>query len=504
MTFLDMQAITKRFPGVIANDNVDFQVEAGEIHALVGENGAGKSTLMKILYGLEQPDSGKILLDGEPVRIPHPQAAIRLGIGMVHQHFQLLPSLTVAENVALGYEPRQGMFVRRDVMTRRVEELSNAFGLQVDPQQRVADLSVGVRQRVEILKLLYRDARLLILDEPTAVLTPQEVNALFDVIRRLVDEGHTAIFITHKLREVIAICQRATVLRRGKLIGTVTISATTPSEIARMMVGEEIESVRVTKHQAPGEVRLNVQGISADDERGLPALREIEFDVCAGEIVGLAGVEGNGQHELLEALLGLRRVSEGKIMIGGNDCTHLNPRQRREQGLAPIPEDRSAEGLSSPLSIWENLVATRYYRTPHSRRRVMNLPGIQREAQQLMARFDIRATDPGARVGTLSGGNAQKVVVARELAVRPEVLIAAQPTRGLDIAATRFVHEQLIALRDQGVAILLISADLDELFALSDRFIVLFQGRVVGALSSQEATRERLGLMMMGRAEASA
>jgi simple sugar transport system ATP-binding protein len=336
------------------------------------------------------------------------------------------------------------------------------------------------------------------------VLTPQEVNALFDVIRRLVAEGHTTIFITHKLREVMAICQRATVLRRGKLIGTVTISATTPSEIARMMVGEEIESVRVTSHQAPGEIRLHVQGVSADDERGLPALRELDFDVRSGEIVGLAGVEGNGQHELLEVLLGLRRISQGKITIGGIDCTHLNGRERRERGLALIPEDRGAEGLSSQLTIWENMAATCYYRPPYSHWQVLSVGRIQREAQQLMTRFDVRANDPKTSVRTLSGGNAQKVVIARELATKPDVLIAAQPTRGLDIAATRFVHEQLIVLRDQGVALLLISADLDELFVLSDRFVVLFQGQVVGALSSQEATRERLGLLMMGRAEASA
>ncbi len=504
MTYLDMQGIAKRFPGVVANDNVDFQVERGEIHALVGENGAGKSTLMKILYGLEQPDAGKILLDGKPVSIPHPHAAIRLGIGMVHQHFQLLPSLTVAENVTLGYEPRQGMFIRHDAMIQRVEDLSQTFGLRVDPQKRVADLSVGVRQRVEILKLLYRDAKLLILDEPTAVLTPQEVESLFDVIRRLVVEGHTAIFITHKLHEVMAICQRATVLRRGKVVGTVSVAESSPAEIARMMVGAEIESVRVTTHQALDEVRLSAQGVSADDERGLPALRELGFEVRAGEIVGFAGVEGNGQHELLEALVGLRRVNQGKIRIGEIDCTHLNERQRREKGLALIPEDRSAEGLSSALSIWENLVATRYYRPPFSQRWTIDMGVIQREAQHLMARFDVRANHPRTSVRTLSGGNAQKVVIARELAVQPKVLIAAQPTRGLDIAATRFVHQQLIALRDQGVAILLISADLDELFALCDRFIVLFQGQIVGVLSAQEATRERLGLLMMGRVEAQA
>lgn len=502
MPYLEMQAISKQFPGVVANDNVDLDVEQGEIHALVGENGAGKSTLMKILYGLEQPDSGRIVLDGQVVTVPNPQAAIRLGIGMVHQHFQLVPSLTVAENVALGYEPRQrGFFVDRARMNRRILELSETFGMRVDPAKTVADLSVGVRQRVEILKLLYRDARLLILDEPTAVLTPQEVDTLFDVVQRLVAEGRTAVFITHKLREVMAICQRATVLRRGQKVGTVQVADTNPAEIARMMVGSEVITVKRTTDATPRDEVLTLRGVSARDDRGLPALRDISFEVCGGEIVGLAGVEGNGQFELLEVLTGLRPVRSGEIVLTGQTCTHMSNRQRRERGLALIPEDRNLEGLSPALSIWQNMAASRYYQPPQSRWGFMRVGNLQREARELMQRFDVRAASHHNLVGTLSGGNAQKVVIARELAASPPLLIAAQPTRGLDVGAARFVHEQMLALRDAGKGILLVSADLDELLALCDRFVVLFEGRIVGELAASDASREQLGLLMAGRTE---
>ena len=502
MPYLKMQTISKRFPGVVANDAVDLEVEQGEIHALVGENGAGKSTLMKILYGMEHPDSGTIVLDGREVTIPNPQAAIRMGIGMVHQHFQLVPSLTVAENVALGYEPRQrGLFVDRARMNRRIAELSEAFGMKVAPDKPVADLSVGVRQRVEILKLLYRDARLLILDEPTAVLTPQEVDALFEVIRRLVGEGRTAIFITHKLNEVMAICERATVLRRGQNVGTVQVAESSPAAIARLMVGSEVITVKRTTEAAPRDEVLSVHGISARDDRGLPALRDISFEVRGGEIVGLAGVEGNGQFEMLEVLTGLRHVRGGEVLLAGEQCTHMSNRQRRERGLALIPEDRNLEGLSPPLSIWQNLAASRYYQRPQSRWGFMRIGNLQREARDLMQRFDVRAAHQNTLVSTLSGGNAQKVVIARELAQAPRLLIAAQPTRGLDVGAARFVHEQMLELRDRGTGILLVSADLDELLALCDRYVVLYEGRVVGQLAASEATREQLGLLMAGRTE---
>lgn len=500
MVLLEMRGITKRFANVVANAGIDFALEQGEIHALVGENGAGKSTLMKILYGMQQPDEGEILLEGCSVQIPNPHTAIHLGIGMVHQHFQLVPSLSVAENVALGFERRRGVFVQRAEIDARVRELSETFGLQVNPQAIVADLSVGMRQRVEILKLLYRDARLLILDEPSAVLTPQEVEALFGIIRRLVNEGRTAIFITHKLPEIMAICDRATVLRRGEVVGTVQVSATTPEEIARMMVGADLEMVALRDESHPGSEVLSIRDLSAEDERGLPALRSINLRVHAGEIVGVAGVEGSGQHELLEVLVGLRKVKNGSLSIAGRNCTRANGRERRKAGLALIPEDRNQEGLSGELAIWENLIATCYHEAPQSRRGLLDLGRIKANARELMTRFDVRAPDAELRTGSLSGGNAQKVVIARELASDPRVVIAAQPTRGLDIGAAQFVHRQMLALRERGVGILLISADLDELLLVSDRLVVLYAGRIVTELKTRSATREQLGLWMAGRA----
>lgn len=499
MTYLRMTGITKYYPGVVANDGVDFEVEEGEIHALVGENGAGKSTLMKILYGMERADAGQIYLHGRPVHIPNPQAAIRLGIDMVHQHFELVPSMTVAENVALGHEPRRGPFVDRATMIERVRALSEQFGLRVDPTATVADLSVGEQQRVEILKLLYRDARLLILDEPSAVLTPQEVDDLFAVLRRLVAEGRTAILITHKLREVMAVCDRATVLRRGRVVGTVRVAETQPETIARMMVGRELDVVRRTTAQPPGEAVLVVHNLHVRDDRGLPAVRGISFTVHAGEIVGLAGVEGNGQRELVEALVGLRAPQSGEIVLAHQPVTEAGNRRRRALGMAIIPEDRTRQGLSAPSTLTENLVATRYHRPPYSRGGILALRPMRAFAQQAIRQFDIRVRGPNVRVRTLSGGNAQKVVVARELAEVPRLLMAAQPTRGLDVGATQFVHEELLRLRQAGTGILLISADLDELLALADRLLVIFEGQLVGEMTPETATRERLGLLMAGR-----
>ncbi len=505
MTYLRMVGITKQFPGVVANNNIDFSVEQGEIHALVGENGAGKSTLMNILYGMQQPDAGQIFLNDQLVSIPHPQAAIKLGIGMVHQHFQLVPSLTVAENVTLGYEPRRGPFIEQDKMIARVRDLSTRFGLQINPLARVGDLSVGEQQRVEILKLLHRDARLLILDEPSAVLTPQEVVDLFNVLRRLIAEGRTAIFITHKLNEVMSICLRATVLRRGKVVGTVNVAETSPEEIARMMVGHEIENVARSKRLLKGESRpakLTVRSLDAQDDRGLPALRRINLTLYAGEIVGLAGVEGNGQRELVEALVGLRKPQQGDVILNDQNITALKNRQRLAHGLAVIPEDRTHQGLSRSSSIMENLIATRYYSSPLSRFGWLSGSAIKDFAGRLMNQFDIRAQNSDMISGTLSGGNAQKVVVAREIAEIPQVLIAAQPTRGLDIGAASFVHQELFRLRDAGTAILIISADLDEILTVSDRILVIFEGRIVGELSTDEATPERLGMLMAGQTAA--
>ncbi len=500
MAYLQMTGITKYFPGVIANDEIDFAVDQGEIHALVGENGAGKSTLMKILYGMERPDAGHISIAGVPVTIPNPQAAIRLGIDMVHQHFQLVPSLTVAENVALGYEPRRWLFVDRSAMIMRVEELSEQFGLKVRPTATVADLSVGEQQRVEILKLLYRNAKLLILDEPSAVLTPQEVEELFNVLRRLIEEGRTAIFITHKLHEVMTVCHRATVLRQGKVVGTVAIADTQPETIAQMMVGRDLHIIqRPSRKAQSGEPRLLVRDLEVKDDRNLPAVRSITFAVNAGEIVGLAGVEGNGQQELIEALVGVRAVERGDILLNRVNVTHETNRFRREEGMAIIPQDRTQQGLSQPSSLMDNMTATRYYQAPFSHLGVLQ-PGIMRDfAQRAIAQFDIRARSPNVRVQTLSGGNAQKVVVARELAELPSTVLAVQPTRGLDVGATQFVHSELLRLRDENAGVLLISADLDELLAISDRLLVIFEGRLVGELLPETATREQLGLLMTGR-----
>lgn len=501
MTYLRMCGITKYFPGVVANDGIDLEVAEGEIHALVGENGAGKSTLMKILYGMEKPDAGQILLREQPVSISNPQAAIKLGIDMVHQDFQLVPSLSVAENVALGHEPHRGPFIDRQTMHDRVGDLSSRFGLAVNPSARVSDLSVGVQQRVEILKLLYRDARLLILDEPSAVLTPQEVVELFDVLQRLVAEGRTVIFITHKLREVMAVCQRATVLRAGRVVGVVDVTTTTPQTIAQMMVGRDLRPVRrEVQLKAPeSQPCLIVRDLQVRNDREALMVRGVSFDIVPGEIVGLAGVEGNGQRELIESLVGLRAPEAGEVHLDGKLVTWEHNRTRREAGLAVIPEDRSRAGLSTESTLQENLVSTRYYRPPFSRRGVLAAPRLRRWAHDLIAQYDIRVRGPNVRVKTLSGGNAQKVVVAREISDVPQVLIAAQPTRGLDVGATEFVHKELLRLRAEQAAILLVSADLDELLSLADRLLVIFEGRIVGKLSGDEATREKLGLLMAGR-----
>lgn len=496
---LSLHNITKHFPGVVANDAVTLAVEPGTIHALVGENGAGKSTLMHIVYGLQQPDAGTIMLDGRVVSIPDPQAAVALGIGMVHQHFQLVPSLTVAENVALGAEPHRGPWLRRQQMIARVRALSERFGLHVDPTARVADLSVGVQQRVEILRPLYRDARLLILDEPSAVLTPGEVTDLFAVLRRLVAAGRTAIFITHKLDEVLAVCDRATVLRAGRVGGTVDVADTTAAELARMMVGQSVTRVTRPPTVTPGPPALIVRDLHALDPRGLPALRGIDLTVHAGEIVGLAGVEGSGQPELVETLIGLRPAAHGTIMLGGDSITTRSNRARRQRGLALIPEDRQRQGVSRPLRLWENIGATQYHTAAYGRAGWLRVGALRGLARRRIDAYDIRPPDELAVVGALSGGNMQKLVIARELIEQPRVLIAAQPTRGLDIRAARSVHDELLRLRATGTGVLLLSADLDEVLALSDRILVLYEGRIAGELPAAAATRERLGLLMAGQ-----
>ena len=497
MAYLELKGITKTFPGVVANQNVDLSVNKVTVHALVGENGAGKSTLMRILYGMYSPDSGEIFLDGKKVVIRSPQDAIRLGIGMVHQEFQLVPSLTVTENIGLGMEMTNGPWVDRKAMRKKVIELSEQYGLQVDPDRQVAELSVGVQQRVEILKLLYRQAQVLILDEPTAVLTPQEIKALFVVLDRLVTSGRMVIFITHKLNEIMTLCSKATVLRRGIVAGTLNVADTNEIEITRLMMGQEVEIFQSKRTEISGKRVLEVNGLSAINDRGLPALKSVTFNIKAGEIVGLAGVEGNGQTELIEVLAGLRQ-SKGQVRLGGRDVSRTTLRQRRQIGLSLIPEDRRHQGLNLLGSIAENIGATRYFQKRFSRFGVLDQVELDRTANAGIQDYQIKVDGPDAMVSTLSGGNAQKVIIARELADKPMLLVAAQPTRGLDVLSSQSVRKELVRMKMEGAAVLLLSADLDEILSVSDRILVMFEGRIVGELLPAKASYERLGLLMAG------
>jgi ABC-type uncharacterized transport system ATPase subunit len=500
MAYLEMRGITKRFPGVIANDHVDFSVEEGEIHALVGENGAGKTTLMRILYGMERPDEGSIRLGGRVVHIPNPQAAIRLGIGMVHQHFQLIPTLTALENIVLNCEPRQWIFLDRSHARRDLEALMGRLGLEVPLDLLVAELSVGEQQRVEILKLLYRRARLIILDEPTAVLTPQETRALFSMLRRLRSEGCTVIFISHKLGEVLEIADRITVLRRGRVVGVCNAVSTNERELARMMVGDIGMAPRSSdRKQENGLPVLSVQDLEVRDSVGRSLLKGLTFEVRAGEIVGVAGVEGNGQRELVEVLAGLRVPDKGQIRLANVDVTFLSTRERRRLGMSVIPSDRLREGLSLASPLWANLIATRYHMRPFSRWRLLNPRNIRFYTSKLIQEFEIATPDVDVPASALSGGNLQRLIVAREIAVSPRLLIAAHPTRGLDMRATQAIRSLLLELASRGTAILLVSTDIDELIALSHRLLVLYRGEIVGALPASQADPETLGLLMAGR-----
>lgn len=499
---VEMLGIRKEFPGVVANDNVDFTVKEGEIHALVGENGAGKSTLMNVLYGLYHPDAGTIKIRGEPVQIRKNADAIDLGIGMVHQSFKLVPSFTVTENITLGTEPRQkGIFVDRTLARESVVEISKRFGLRVDPDARIQDLPVGVQQRVEILKALYRNADILILDEPTAVLTPQETDDLFDVIRSLVAKGKTVIFITHKLREVLEISDRVTVMRDGKMVGTKETQNTDSAELARMMVGREV-LLRVKKEAAKaGEPVLTLENLHVLDDRKLRAVRGISLEVKAGEILGIAGVQGNGQRELVEAIVGLRPAVKGKIELKGQDLTSLSVRERREAGMSCVPEDRYVRGLALNATIEDNLIIANYFKKPMSNGQILNLQTIGEFAEKMVETFDVKTVSKDVPAFTLSGGNLQKVVLAREISARPDLLIAAQPTRGLDIGSIEFVHRRIVEARDSGAAVLLVSAELEEVMSLSDRIAVLYEGNIVGEIAAQDATEQGLGLWMAGITE---
>jgi general nucleoside transport system ATP-binding protein len=494
---LELKGITKRFPGVVANDHVDFELAPGEVHALLGENGAGKSTLMNILYGLYHPDEGEIRLRGEPLLIHSPKAAIDAGIGMVHQHFMLIPVMSVAENIVLAVEPRRGPFIDLDAANDKVRDISKRFGLAVRPEARIESISVGMQQRVEILKALYRGAEILILDEPTAVLTPQEAEELFEIIRSLQAEGKSIIFITHKLGEVLAIADRITVLRRGKTIETVPRAGATEESLARLMVGREV-LLRVEKTPAqPGGTLLEVNDLRVLDERGLEAVRSVSFQVRAGEIVGIAGVDGNGQTELVEAITGLRRPEAGRIVAAGEDVTSEGSRECLDAGVGHIPEDRQRRGLVLDFSLAENIALHDYREEPDSKWGWLYPKRLIARAVRLLKEFDVRGGGPKTPAASLSGGNQQKVILAREISRNPQVLVAAQPTRGLDVGAIEFVHRRLVTERDEGRAILLVSFELDEVLSLSDRILVIYEGRIVGEYPPT-VSEEELGIAMTG------
>jgi ABC-type uncharacterized transport system ATPase subunit len=495
---LEAKGITKQFPGVLANDRVDFDLRQGEVHALLGENGAGKTTLMNILYGLYKPDSGQISVHGKPINIHSPKDSIQAGIGMVHQHFMLIPVFTVAENIMLGDETTRYGFLDEKAVAKRVNDLSKQYNLDVDPSAIVGLLPVGVQQRVEIIKTLYRDAKILILDEPTAVLTPQEADDLFVIMRELTKRGVSIIFITHKLKEVLAIADRITVMRGGTVVGTTQPQETNEQKLAAMMVGREV-ILTVEKDVAkPTDEVLKVDGLRVRDARGLETVRGVSFDVRAGEVLGIAGVQGNGQTELVEALTGLRSILGGRMVVDSKDITGKSPRVITETGVAHIPEDRQRHGLVLSFPVTDNMVLNTYYQQPFGIRGVMQPKAIDANARKLIEDFDVRTPSPYVPVKKLSGGNQQKVIVARELSHNVKLLIANQPTRGLDVGSIEYIHKEIIVMRDRGVAVLLVSAELDEIMALSDRIAVMYRGQIVATVDAAKVTREQLGLWMAG------
>jgi simple sugar transport system ATP-binding protein len=501
---LELRGVTKAFPGVLANDRIDLSLYEGEILALLGENGAGKTTLMNILYGLYTPDAGEIYVRGEKVDIRDPNDAIRQGIGMVHQHFMLVPVFTVTENVMLGVESvKAGVFLDRELVAERVREISSRFGLEVEPDALIEDLPVGVQQRVEIIKILYREADILILDEPTSVLTPQEAEELFKIVHSLVAQGKSVIFITHKLKEVLAIADRITVLRRGRVVGSAVPEQATEASLAEMMVGREVILTVDKEEGQPGELMLDVRNLRVRDDRGSMAVRDVSLSVQSGEVLGIAGVQGNGQTELVEALAGLRRVESGEVYLLDQDTTHASPRQITELGVAHVPEDRQRDGLVLDFSVQDNLVLNTYYVPPFAKGAVLQRKEIERAAQERVELFDVRTPTVSTPVSNLSGGNQQKVIVAREFSRPIGLLIASQPTRGLDVGSIEYIHNRIIEKRDEGCGVLLISSELDEILSLSDRVAVMYRGEIIATLPVEEATREGLGLLMAGIREAS-
>ena len=496
---LEVRHITKTFPGVVANSDINFKLNQGEIHCLLGENGAGKSTLMNVVFGLYQPDpGGQILVSGREVDFESSADAIAQGIGMVHQHFQLIPVLTVLENVVLGDELKNGPFLDRRTARARINDLSKTYGLHVDPDDLVSDLSVGEQQRVELIKALFREADILILDEPTAVLTPGEVDVFFSVVANLIASGKSIVFITHKLREVLAVADQITVLRGGKVVGTADPETATQASLASLMVGRDVV-FEVEKGPArPKQAVLSVRNLDVNDDRGAETVRDLSLEVHAGEIFGVAGVQGNGQRELVESLTGMRAAQGGSVLLGGADITDANPRKVADLGVGHIPEDREKHGTIGSLSVADNLVLNSYFRAPFSRRGIRDEAAIAANATELVEKYDIRTPGIDVPIGNLSGGNRQKCIVARELSREIGLLVAAQPTRGLDVGSIEFIHNQIIDRRDAGVAVLLVSAELDEILSLSDRIGVMYHGALLAIVERADATREDIGVLMAG------
>ena len=496
---VEMLNIRKEFPGIVANDNVTLQLRKGEVHALLGENGAGKSTLMGMLFGMYQPDRGTIKINGKEVKITNPNKANDLGIGMVHQHFKLVENFTVTENIILGCEPKKGLVVDIKSAAKKIEELSKSYGLNVDPYAKIEDISVGMQQRVEILKMLYKNADILILDEPTAVLTPQEIDDLIKIIKGLTKEGKSIILITHKLKEIKEVSDRCTVIRKGKYIGTVDTKDTTEAQMAKMMVGRDV-SFKVEKKEAKlkDEV-LRVENISVKNNKKVLGLMNFSLSIKGGEILGVAGVEGNGQTELVEAITGLRKVESGSVIYKGENITNEKTRKRIDKGIAHIPEDRHKRGLVLDYTLEENMIIEVYNKEPFSKRGILNKSAIRKYAEKILGEFDVRSGEGAiSKARTLSGGNQQKAIIGREIELNPDLLIAVQPTRGLDVGSIEYIHKRLVEQRDKGKAVLLVSLELDEVLNLSDRIAVVNSGELIGIVNTKETDENEIGLMMAG------
>ncbi|ACD25147.1 ABC transporter ATP-binding protein [Clostridium botulinum] len=496
---VEMLNIRKEFPGIVANDNITVRLKKGEIHALLGENGAGKSTLMSVLFGMYQPERGVIKVRGKEVKISNPNVANDLGIGMVHQHFKLVHNFTVTENIILGCEPKKGLTVDIKSAAKKIKELSEKYSLNVDPYAKIEDITVGMQQRVEILKMLYRDAEVLILDEPTAVLTPQEIDELMKIMRNLIKEGKSIIIITHKLKEIKAVADNCTVIRRGKYIGTVNVQETSQAKMAEMMVGRPVSFNVEKEDKEPGEVILKVDNISVMNNKKVLGLKNFSIEVKAGEILGVAGVEGNGQSELIEAITGMRNVQSGKVYFEGKDITDMSIRKRIDSGIAHIPEDRQKRGLVLDYTIEDNIVLEIYGREPFSKHGLLNREAIHNYAEKIIEEFDVRSGEGGASFArTMSGGNQQKAIIGREIELDPDLLIAVQPTRGLDVGSIEYIHKRLVEQRDEGKAVLLISLELSEVLNLSDRIAIINSGELIGTVNASETNENEVGLMMAG------